>query len=450
MRYRILLSLIFVGLLLSQIACKKAAPGGGDGKETVIRMWVMPNSAQPVQDLQELLIPFEQQHPGIKVEVTSIDWGSAKDKLNSAAISGVGPDITQIGTTWVGLVSATGALEPLSPAQVAEVGGAAAYLPAAWNTAGVEGSGSIHSIPWFVDARVLYYRSDVFEKLKLGPADIADWKSFKETLTRIKKARLVMYDQVVEPLGSPGSNDWNILHNMAPWIWAFGGDLFDQSRSQAIFNQPAAVAGVNYFLSLALEGYIPKYCLELNTAQVAAKFNEGAFAMYFDTPAQVRNLELPIEKGGAAGTVAARNYSIALYPAGPAGQYTFFGGSNLAIFKASKNKDAAWELIKYLNSQQAQVAYAKATGFVPARVDAFADPYFKDHPKRKVFIDAVKKGRSYPAVSSIGAAEPGLMRHFGNLWAQVSGTFGPRQSLDVQKELDQAVAELNIIISESQ
>lgn len=446
MRKWLLLSLCFP--IIFAMGCKSKSGGSANNGSVTIRMWIMPNSAQPVGDLQEILKPFTATHPNIKVEVTSIDWGSAKDKLNSAAISGVGPDITQMGTTWVGLVSATDALEPLD-SHVAGLGGGSTFLPAAWSTAGIEGSGKVTSIPWFIDARVLYYRKDVFDKLHLTEKDIASWEGFKATLDKIKKAKLVLYDQTVEPLGSPGSNDWNILHNIAPWIWSGGGDLLSGDRGKAVFNNEAAAKGVNFFLGLALEGYIPKYCLELNTAQVAAKFNEGAFAMYFDTPAQVKNLELPIEKGGAAGTVAARNYAIALYPSGPAGRFTFFGGSNLAIFKSSDHKNEAWQVVEYLASKPAQLAYAKATGFVPARKDAFDDAYFTEHPKRKIFIEAVKYGRTYPCVSAIGAAEPGLMRHFGNLWAQVSGTFGAKQSVSVQKELDDAVAELNIIISES-
>ena len=46
-------------------------------------------------------------------------------------------------------------------------------------------------------------------------------------------------------------------------------------------------------------------------------------------------------------------------PVGPTGKfYTFVGGSNLMMFKTSKNKDEAWGLIKFLSEDDTQRDYA--------------------------------------------------------------------------------------------
>ena len=54
----------------------------------------------------------------------------------------------------------------------------------------------------------------------------------------------------------------------------------------------------------------------------------------------------------------------------PARRYTFVGGSNLMMFKASKNKDAAWALMKYLSEDAVQKDYADLLGMFPARLGA--------------------------------------------------------------------------------
>ena len=42
-------------------------------------------------------------------------------------------------------------------------------------------------------------------------------------------------------------------------------------------------------------------------------------------------------------------------PTGPAGKaYTFVGGSNLMMFKASKHQNEAWALIKYLSGDRSR------------------------------------------------------------------------------------------------
>ena len=74
----------------------------------------MPNSGAPEEDLRATLEPFLAENPDIQVEITVLDWGSAWTKITTAATSGEGPDITQLGTTQVAAVAAMGALEDLT------------------------------------------------------------------------------------------------------------------------------------------------------------------------------------------------------------------------------------------------------------------------------------------------------------------------------------------------
>ena len=417
-------------------------------QKTTVTLWVMPNSPRPIEDVQVLLKAFHRENPDIKVEVTSLDWGSAFTKLNTAAISQEAPDIVQLGTTWVGVFSTMGALEVLNN-RVSEIGGTDTFLPAAWSTAGIVNTEQVTSIPWFVDARALYYRTDIFEKLGITKKDIDTWESFEKTLKKIKDANLVINGQKIYPLGVPGKNDWNVVHNIAPWVWAAGGDMLSPDFSSAAFNSKQAIAGIRFYVDLTQKGYIPKSCLELNTAQVAAKFNDGEYAMYFDTPAQIKTLSLPVEKGGAAGSIAATNYDVALYPEGPSGRFTFFGGSNLSIFKSSQKKEAAWRVIKYLVSRDAQLQYAEATGFIPARKDCFQSDYFMKHPQRRVFVEAVRYGRAYPCIPEWGPLEPILTRHIGIIWDHAAGVFGQYNDSVIDTQLGEASKEVNILLSET-
>ncbi|MFC1616999.1 extracellular solute-binding protein [Candidatus Margulisiibacteriota bacterium] len=416
--------------------------------QDVIKLWIMPNSPRPVKDVEHLLKDFYKDNPNIRVEVTALDWGSAWTKLNTAAISKEAPDIVQLGTTWVGVFSAMGALSPLNDYLDKEVN-KDTFLKAAWATSGLLGSGETTAIPWFVDARALYYRSDVFEKLGLTKEDLNTWESFENALKTIRDAKLVINDRRVFPLGVPGKNDWNVVHNIAPWIWGAGGTMLSEDLSEAGFATKEAIQGVQFYVGLTQKEYIPKSCLELNTAQVSARFNEGEYAMYFDTPAQIKTLSLPPEKGGAAGSIAAKNYEVALYPEGPAGRFTFFGGSNLCIFKSSNKKQSSWKVIKYLASKEAQLVYSKYTGFIPSRKDCFDDPYFTKHPKRKVFIEAVQYGRAYPCIPEWGPIEPILTRHIGIIWDNAAGVYGKFKAKIVKKELKSTAKEVNILLKET-
>ena len=125
--------------------------------QKTLEVWIMPNSPQPAEDFKALVAPFEKAH-GVEVKVTVLDWGVAWTKITTAATSGVGPDLTQLGTTWVGAISAMGVLEPVDDVLEA-LGGEKAYLPAVWRTTRLEGARQATAVPWFSELRAFYYRT---------------------------------------------------------------------------------------------------------------------------------------------------------------------------------------------------------------------------------------------------------------------------------------------------
>lgn len=444
-RTLILLSTILLTtiLLLNITGCANVKKKTND---KVVEMWVMPNSLDPISDLEDLLKPFEEE-TGIKVKVTSVDWGAAWSKITTAATSGDVPDLVQLGSTWVSAITGMGALEVLSKEAIAELGGSKTFVPVAWKTTGIENSGKITAIPWIVDARALYYRTDVLRKAGVHPSELNTWSSFKRSLKKIYDADVVVDDRPIVPLGMSGKNDWNVIHSLAPWIWMAGGDFLSPDRKTCVLDSDAVFDGISFYISLVRDEFVPLAYLELNTAQVSGNFNDGNCAMYFDGPYEVRTLTRPAAEGGAAGSITSRNFAITEYPRGPKGRYTFVGGSNLAIFKHAKNKAGAFKVIKYLTSRKAQIAYTKVSGFLPARMDAFDDPFFAKDPHRKIFKKAVLIGRTYPPVPSWGLLEPILTRRFGIMWDYVTSgkNYDPEK---IRKQLRLAKKEVESILNQ--
>ncbi|MCX5725849.1 MAG: extracellular solute-binding protein, partial [Candidatus Saganbacteria bacterium] len=130
------------------------------------------------------------------------------------------------------------------------------------------------------------------------------------------------------------------------------------------------------------------------------------------------------------------------------GRFTFVGGSNLAIFKAAKHPEEAWEIIKFLASNEAQVHYAKYTGFLPSKKGAFEHPFFSADPHRKVFKEAVKYGKTYPCIPSWGPLEPILTRRFGIMWDYITSSTGPLDEGKVKKQMELARDEVNSVLAE--
>jgi multiple sugar transport system substrate-binding protein len=416
----VFLTLAIVLILVSGCAknAQQETPKAADGVVEV-EMWVMPNSLEPIGDLEKILQAFYIENPNIRVKITSVDWGAAWTKITTAATSGDVPDLVQVGSTWVGSISSMKALLDVSD-RIPEVGGEDIFIPVAWSTSGIAGAGQVTAVPWFVDARAMFYRKDVLKQAGLTEANLATWDSFLKALKKIKEAQISIDGIEVAPLGISGKNDWNVIHSLSPWIWGAGGNFFSKDNKASTLDSSAVLKGVFFYTSLARKEYVPIEYLELNTAQVSSNFNNGSCAIYFDGPYEVKTLTTPPAQGGAAGSLTSRNFGVAPYPAGPAGRFTFVGGSSLSIFKKAKHKDEAWKVIKYLVSRQAQIDYAKLSGFLPSRRDAFEDPYFTDDPYRRVFKEAVYYGKTYPCIPAWGLLEPVLTRRFGIMWDYVT------------------------------
>lgn len=411
-----------------------------DGGKTVVTMWIMPNSGTPDQDFMEILQPFLEANPDIEVQPTVLDWGSAWTKLTTAATSGEGPDITQLGTTQIAAIAAMGALEELTPIYD-RFGGEEAFYEATLPTTQILGGGDErYAAPWFIDTRALFYRKDVCEAAGVNPeTDFETWDSFKEALTKMKDIEID--GKKITPLGMPGKNDWNVIHNYAPWIWGAGGEFIAEDNKTCVINSDEAVEGVKFYTELATEGLLSMPGLEKNSAEIEATFNEGEFGAMFSGAYEIATLRR--EKPELAEKVGT-----APFPAGPKGRYAFFGGSGLSVFKTSKNKEAAFKVIEYLMTPEAQVAYQEKCGNLPTVKAAYETDFIANEEMREAFKVQADFGKAYPSVAGWGPSETILQKGLSNVWDNVMGVFGPYDPAKTKEILDQTASECTVIYNE--
>ena len=124
-----------------------------DGKaEGTIEVWAMGTEGE---ELEEFAKAFTEANPDAEVEVTAVPWDGAHDKIANAIAAGETPDVSLIGTTWMGEFAEAGGIEPMPEGLVDE----AAFFPGAWES--TEVGGTSYGVPWYVETRALYYRTDL-------------------------------------------------------------------------------------------------------------------------------------------------------------------------------------------------------------------------------------------------------------------------------------------------
>jgi multiple sugar transport system substrate-binding protein len=129
------------------------------------------------------------------------------------------PAVSQIGTDMMGQFAATGALETV-PANF-EPG---AFFESAWNTNIV--NDTVSGVPWYVETRLLYYRTDVAEKAGIMSPP-ATWDDLKAMVKAIQSTASAKWGI------SLGTKNWQ---EYLPFLWSAGGEVMD---AQGTFNSAA-------------------------------------------------------------------------------------------------------------------------------------------------------------------------------------------------------------------
>jgi multiple sugar transport system substrate-binding protein len=416
-------------------------------KGTTVKLWIMPNGPQPQEDMEAALKPFTEQ-TGINVDVEVVGWDVQLDRIRNAAVSGEGPDVTQAGTTQVPFFAALGGFEDLS-GRVPDIGGQEAYADGVWKTTQVVGQDGVWAVPWFTEARVIYYRKDVLEKAGIDPATaFTDWDAFRQTLQTIKDEVPEIDGEKIAPFGSPGKKAFDLVHHVMPFVWDAGGAELSEDATKSTINSPEAVEGVTFMADLVKDGLYNAAELERDGTQVENQFKGGKLAVWMGGPWVLGSVERSEDENWVP--AARENVGLAPMPAGPGGEgFTFVGGSNLMMYESSKNKNEAWELIKFLSQDQVQTDYAAIQGMFPARVEPQQAYGESSGDNFEAVFQAIQQGRTYAPVPQWAQIETAYRGRFGNILDSAAGKGSGYSPEAVQKQLDEAASEADGFLAQS-
>ncbi|MDB5887266.1 MAG: extracellular solute-binding protein [Rhodocyclales bacterium] len=411
-----------------------------------LNVWIMATTVSQQKDTKDLLKPYLDKHPDLRVNITVLTWEFAWPRIKAAAESGQGPDVLEIGSTWAGALSAMGALAPLTPAQIAEVGGQKAFFPALWSTTHAADDPQTYSIPWYGDARVLFYRTDVFRKAGLNPVEaFAGWESFKRALQKINGMEIE--GKKIHAFGYPGKT-FDLVHNLAPWIWNAGGDFLTPDLKSSALTSPEALRAVDFYVGLVAEGLTPRFALEKSPRQIEMDFFDGDYAVISSGSWLFASIKTPKARGGEMESTAAQNFGVAAYPPGEKGANTFFGGSNLAIMKSSNNKEEAWRLLAYMVGKEPQIRYAQLTSNLPALIEATLDERVSGDRNYKALLAVIKNGRAYPTIPAWAPLETLLRKDLTNLFQFGPGTKGQYSLQGIKDSLEATSRDMNNVLGQ--
>jgi len=250
--------------------------------------------------------------------------------------------------------------------------------------AGPRGASQLLALPWYVDTRLLFYRSDLMRDAGRERAP-RSWDEWRDTMRAI-----------VQRAPTGGERRYGVLLplNEPEPLLAFAlqqGDLLADDATRGAFAREPFRRALDFYTGLFDAGLAPA----MSAAQIANVWDEfarGMFAFYITGPWNIGEFRrrLPRELQGAWATAPLPG------PDGPG--VSIAGGASLAIFRSSPRQDAAWALVEYLSRPATQLRFHALTGDLPPRRSAWRDPTLANDAPSRAFAEQLDRVRPAPPI----------------------------------------------------
>lgn len=318
-----------------------------------LKFWLFGREGEVVT---QLLPEFERTHPGVHVEVQNIPLTAAHEKLLTAFAGDALPDLCQLGNTWIPEFAALGALEPLQPlVDASTVVRSDDYFAGIWDTNVIDGR--LYGVPWYVDTRLLFYRSDLLAKAGFDrvPRDWAEWRRAMDAVkAEVGKDNYAIF----LPL-----NEFEPLLGLALQQHE---PLLKDDGTRGNFESAGFRRALEFYVALFRSDLAPPMS-NTQISNVWDEFAKGLFTFYITGPWNIGEFKRRVPQ------ISGR-WSTAPLPSEDGSGGGAAGGSSFAIFRSSPHKQAAWQLAEYLSAPAQQQKFYQLTGDLPSRRSVWQFP----------------------------------------------------------------------------
>ena len=322
---------------------------------------------------QKVIDAFKASHPGVKVNMEAVPWGTCQDKSTTLAAAGDPVSLSYMGSRTLKQLGENNLIVPVTIPKKDQRN----YQPGILNT--VSHMGKFWGFPHAFSTKALFINCGMIEKAGMRCEDPRTWDGMYKMAKRVK-------DKLgVAGVGVTGKDFDNTMHQFLNYLYSNGGQVIDPDTNKITLNSPQTVETLEFYGKLASVAQDGPTAFE--RSQVKDLFNDEKVAMYINGPwgrgqhkETLKTITVPI-------------------PAGPSGTNgTLLITDSLAVFKGTGHEDVAMELARALSSGTAQYDLDSSWGLTPIMKyeNMVASPYYVNDSYWKVFVDPIGSGGPEP------------------------------------------------------
>jgi arabinogalactan oligomer/maltooligosaccharide transport system substrate-binding protein len=359
---------------------------------------------------EKVIDNFNKAQAGkIKVSTLAVPYDAFADKITAAVPRGKGPDVFIFAQDRLGgWVAAGNTVEPLDFFLNPAIKGR--YLKATMDAMTYQGN--TYGLPLNFKVVTMIYNKKL---VPTPPKTTAELAALAKKLTNA-------------PAGRFGLAYWySDFYYHAALMNGFGGGVF--AGRKPTLNTPQNVASLDFLLKWINQGFLPA---EPSTALITSLFNEGKAGIVFSGPWFLGEVAKGVDYGLAPLPLISEAGNKPMRP--------WITVEGVYVAAPSKNKDAAFELVKYLTDVPAARVLALEGRQTPANKGVYADAQVANDPILKAFrqqVDVAVPMPNLPEMSMVWSPATTAM----NVIVKKAAT--PKAAMDqAQKEVVERINNL--------
>ncbi|MDQ3568123.1 MAG: ABC transporter substrate-binding protein [Actinomycetota bacterium] len=396
--------------------------GGSDSGDLIFSM-----GPDTTGNLQKLVKKFNDQNKGdfqAKYRVMPADSGQYFEQLRTQfQAGGGGVDVIGGDVIWPAQFAANGWIADVSD-----------RFPESERSNFLDGpiqsliyEDKIYGVPWFTDAGMLYYRSDLLDKSGFsGPPKT--WEELKEQAMKVVRDQGVKYGFLFQGAEYEGGTV-----NGLEYIWTHGGDALDGQA--VVIDSPESVAGLRTQQDMVIDGVAPQAVANYTETESQSTFLNGDAVFCRNWPYMYALVGNPDES-----TIEPGQVGVAPLPVGGSQTQTVsgLGGWNMMINASSDKPDEAWEFIQFMTNESSQKFRALEATLLPTLNSLYEDREVVENvPVIRLGAEALKSSRPRPVSPYYSDMSLSMAAQFNDL---VSDNTSPEKAArTLQEELKNIV-----------
>jgi multiple sugar transport system substrate-binding protein len=362
--------------------------------------WAYWGDPWEVEINERVVAVFEKDYPHIEVQTLHEPWTTYFDEIEVWWASDSPPDVLFL--EFIPLYAARGFLEDLTPYLERDEYGLDDFYPGLIDSFML--NDSLYGLPRDNDTKVIYYNKALFDEAGVPyPVSGWNWEDLRRTAIQLTKrvdGVTTQYGFAYEP------DEWWRL-----WVWQNGGEVYDDDfgATRTLMDEANAIEAIQWLADLTnVDMVTPPYDIQRTSLGIGHLFQDGKLAMAFGNhallPGFAANPDLMWDVVGLPKRKEAVNVA---------------GGGGYVISRQSRNKEAAWTFLQWLENSKGQAIFTETGIAVPSRRSVGqADIFLKQQPPHDaiVFIQETELGRPNPVFENIQAAANMFNDAFVPVW----------------------------------